>query len=358
MSDPLRILGAGPAGLAAAITLARRGGGRSVEVFERRGSVGARFRGDLQAIENWSDAEDVSAELDRCGILPAFDCVPFRSVTHTNGRRSVDMQFDRPAFYIISRGPMAGSLDRALEAQALAAGVTIHYRRTLPPGGGEADIVATGPVAGRVFAVARGIVFTTSAPDRVVGLLHDAAARRGYSYLIVARGRGCLCSVVFQRFSEIRGCLERAQAMLLDRFGVPVVDPHPVGGLGHFSNRPTLRTGRSLVAGEAAGLQDFLWGFGIRTAVRSGVLAAECLLDGRDYEREALARFGDSLKASVVNRFVWEALRVGNYGVILAGLKRNALGRLRAAYGFGRLHRLLYPAARQVLRRRYRGLDL
>lgn len=356
MRDPVRIVGAGPAGLAAAITLA--GAGRAVEVFERRRTVGARFRGDLQAIENWSDPEDVSAELARRGILPAFDevGVPFRSITQTNGRRSVVMAFDRPAFYIVSRGPMEGSLDRVMERRALAAGVTIRYRRTLPLA--DADIVATGPVAGRVFAVARGIVFTTPAPDLVVGLLHDRAARRGYSYLIVAGGHGCLCSVVFQHFAEVHACLDRAKEMLLRQFAVPVLDPHPVGGLGHFSNRPTLRVDRGLYVGEAAGLQDFLWGFGIRTAVRSGQLAAQCLLDGRDYLREATLQFGDSLKASVVNRFVWEALRVGNYGLILAALKRNALGRLRAAYGFGRIHRLLYPAALQVLRRRYRGLDL
>jgi len=354
MSDAVRILGAGPAGLTAALTLVRAG--RPTEVFERRRRVGARFAGDLQALENWSDPEDVAAELARFGILPGFDCVPFHSITQTNGRRCVVMPFERPALYIVSRGSIAGSLDRALEHQALAAGVTIRYGHTLPPA--VADIVATGPVAGRVFAVARGIVFDTSATDLVVGLLHEGAARRGYSYLIVAGGRGCLCSVVFQRFAEVGGCLERAKAILLSRFAVPVLDPHPVGGMGHFSNRPTLRVGRTLYAGEVAGLQDFLWGFGIRTAMRSGHLAAQCLLDGRDYEREATARFGDSLKASVVNRFVWEALRVGNYGLILAALKRNGLGRLRAAYGFGRLHRLLYPAARQVLRRRYRGLEL
>lgn len=356
MHDPVRIVGAGPAGLAAAITLARAG--RAVEVYERRGTVGGRFRGDLQAVENWSDPEDVAAELARRGILPALDAVavPFHSITQTNGRRRVVMQFDRPAFYIVSRGPMAGSLDTALERAARAAGATIHYRRTLPAA--AADIVATGPVAGRIFAVARGIVFTTPAPDLVVGLLHDRAARRGYSYLIVAGGQGCLCSVVFQRFAAVHRCLDRAQEMLLGEFAVPVIDPHPVGGLGHFSNRPTLRVDGALCAGEAAGLQDFLWGFGIRTAVRSGQLAAQCLLDGTDYGEAATARFGDSLKASVVNRFVWEALRVGNYGLIIAALKRNALARLRAAYGFGRIHRLLYPAALHVLRRRYRGLDL
>jgi len=38
---PIRILGAGPSGLAAAITLAAAG--RDVEVYERRGDCGTRF---------------------------------------------------------------------------------------------------------------------------------------------------------------------------------------------------------------------------------------------------------------------------------------------------------------------------
>lgn len=50
MSDAIHISGAGPAGLAAAITIARAGG-RAV-VHERQTGVGMRFHGDYQGIEN------------------------------------------------------------------------------------------------------------------------------------------------------------------------------------------------------------------------------------------------------------------------------------------------------------------
>ncbi len=36
------------------------------------------------------------------------------------------------------------------------------------------------------------------------------------------------------------------------------------------------------MTGEQAGIQDFLWGFGIRSAIDSEVLAAQCLLNGED----------------------------------------------------------------------------
>lgn len=350
----MRILGAGPAGLAAALTLARAG--RAVEVFERRGEVGGRFGGDLQALENWSDAEDVRDELRRMEIAPDFECHPFHAIVETNGRRSAALSFARPVIYVVKRGAVPGSLDQGLMRQALEAGAVMHFGRTLPPA--DADIVATGPVAGRVFAVAQGIVFDTAAADRAVGLLHDAAALKGYSYLVVVRGYGCLCTVMFDDFPGVHARFERAQAMLLERFAVPVANPRRVGGVGHFSNRNEFRRGRALYVGEAAGLQDLLWGFGIRIALRSGWLAARCLLDGRDYAREAAVQFVGRLKASIVNRLLWETFRVGDYALILAALKRNGLTRLRFFYRYNWLQRLLYPPARRILRRRYPDLRL
>ncbi|HCA12595.1 MAG TPA: aminoacetone oxidase family FAD-binding enzyme, partial [Marinobacter adhaerens] len=61
----VEIAGAGPAGLAAAITLARAG--RSVIVHEARAEVGHRFKRDLQGLENWSTQQDALAVLQELG---------------------------------------------------------------------------------------------------------------------------------------------------------------------------------------------------------------------------------------------------------------------------------------------------
>ena len=69
-ASPIRIAGAGPSGLAAAIVLARAG--REVEVHEAKRDVGMRFIGDLQIIEGASEREPVPDFLDRIGIERNF----------------------------------------------------------------------------------------------------------------------------------------------------------------------------------------------------------------------------------------------------------------------------------------------
>ena len=76
-NEPIQIVGAGPAGLAAAITLSKAD--RQVVVHEARSEVGYRFQSDLQGLENWTTEQDVLAMLAELGIAPTgFDCLPCR----------------------------------------------------------------------------------------------------------------------------------------------------------------------------------------------------------------------------------------------------------------------------------------
>jgi len=57
------IAGAGPAGLTAAIVLAQAG--KRVIVHEAKASVGNRFGGDFQGLENWTTHDDVLAVMKK-----------------------------------------------------------------------------------------------------------------------------------------------------------------------------------------------------------------------------------------------------------------------------------------------------
>ena len=73
---PVSISGAGPAGLAAAMTLARAGVPSVVREF--RNDVGARFHGDFQGIENWTTPGDVFEELADLGLESRVELAPCR----------------------------------------------------------------------------------------------------------------------------------------------------------------------------------------------------------------------------------------------------------------------------------------
>lgn len=348
----VRILGAGPSGLAAAIVLARAG--RTVEVFERRDDCGARFGGDLQGLESFSGPVDVLDELRAAGIETDFTHRPFSRGYQYNGNRADLHEFPAPAFYLVRRGTMADSIDQSLKRQALAAGVTLHFGRSVPDADSHdagIQIVATGPRSRRPYAVCRGFVFRTEAPDIAVALLNDRAGLKGYSYLLVSNGEGCLCTSLWGDFRKVHTCLAEARRLLLQRWPMPVRDERPVGGWVHFSGRPQWTRGSALVVGEAAGLQDFLWAFGLRAALRSGVLAAQSLLSRTDYAVQAQEHFSPFIRGGVVNRFLWEMGRFGQYRAPMAALRWRGAGRLmHDFYRYNRLQRFLYPLARGYVR--------
>ncbi|HEV7424823.1 MAG TPA: NAD(P)-binding protein [Thermoanaerobaculia bacterium] len=140
----IRIAGAGPSGLAAAIILARAG--RDVEVHEAKHDVGTRFIGDLQIIEGASESEPVPAFLDRLGIernfyFRAADWATFYD--HKNTARVI--RSAEPYGWFIHRGAEEGTLDRGLLAQAQRAGAKVIFNSRLAAD--QADIVATGPAS-------------------------------------------------------------------------------------------------------------------------------------------------------------------------------------------------------------------
>src|SRR5437764_7695913 len=159
---PIRIAGAGPSGLAAAIALARDG--REVEVHEARGDVGTRFIGDLQIIESASENEPVPIFLDRIGIQRNFYFRPADWATFYDHRGLARMiRSGEPYGWFIRRGAEEGSLDRGLLAQARDAGAKVTFNSRLPID--VADIVATGRAA--PDGLARDVNWHTDEKERV-----------------------------------------------------------------------------------------------------------------------------------------------------------------------------------------------
>ena len=351
----LAVLGAGLSGLTTAINLARER--YDVDVYEKNKDVGTRFRGDLQGLENWSARKDILEELREMNIKANFDCDPFSRVTLTTYSRTKEIVFKRPLFYLVKRGSFSGTIDYGLKAQALELSIKMHFEETRSPN--EVDIVATGSILKEVPAVVKGIVFKTDVKDAAIVLCNDKFALKGYSYLLVTKGYGCLCTVcTVDEPYRVNRCFEKTKAFFEGRIGLNMRSPKEVGGVGSFSPKSVYKKGTTLYVGEAAGLQDFLWGFGMRFAVTSGYLAARSIINNEDYEQIAEKHFENKLKASVVNRYLWEEVAAKNDYSLLIYLADFVKKILHSMHNYNLLQRVAYPMASYHLKKKHPKLRL
>ena len=344
--SPVSIVGAGPAGLAAAIAVTRAGG--TARVFEQHGDVGGRFHGDFQGLENWTSRTDILDELTAMGVEPRFDHTPFKEfvVFDLRGRDYV-CRSARPLFYIVRRGAEPGTLDQGLKAVAIEQGVEIRFNErveSLPEGG----IVTHGPR--RADGIVVGQVFDTDAPNGAFGIVSNDIAPYGYAYLLVCNGRATLATCMFADFHNERKYLDRASRFFEQHVGVRVEQARPFGGFGNFAPDTPLRRGRLLYAGEAAGLQDALFGFGMRLAMLSGHLAGKAIVRGQaeSYEVAVAKRITPLLKASATYRYLFELLGARGQRYLMRWASRSDdIGGWfhRNYYARGRT-RLLYPWVR------------
>jgi flavin-dependent dehydrogenase len=309
-----KILGAGLSGLTAAINLAKSG--YTVDVYEKNKDVGMRFSGDIQGLENWSDKEDIIEELKKMNLDVDFDYSPFHNITLTNGSKAKEIRSEKPLFYLLKRGPSSGTIDYHLKAQAQKLGVNIHFQETLSPN--EADIVAIGPKINEAVGLVKGIIFKTDIKDTAIIAFNDKLAFKGYAYLLITKKYGCLCTVVrLDDAHRINLYFKRTQEFFLTKIGFEIQLIREVQGIGSFSLKK-FKKGNTLYVGEAAGLQDFLLGFGMRFAFQSGYLAAQSVIYEKDYKKIADEHFGWRLRNGIVNKWVWEnILSKRNYSLLV-----------------------------------------
>ena len=150
--EEVRITGAGPGGLAAAITLRRHG--IPVTVYEKHPDVGYRMNGDLQGLENWTSDTDVTDTLKEIGIDINFLCEPCSEATvYRRGADPVAVRSKKPIFYLVRRGPMAETLDTGLKEQARDLGARLLFDSPSGDRPAGRGIIGSGPRRASFIAV-------------------------------------------------------------------------------------------------------------------------------------------------------------------------------------------------------------
>ena len=297
----VRIAGAGPSGLAAAIVLARQG--FAVELHEAKSGVALRWKRGLQVIENFTEKEDVLYGFRQAGIDVNFYTRPVHRLTlWDRARTSRTFESGLPLGYYVKRGPGEGTLDRGLLEQAQAAGARVVFDSFKAPGE-DVDITATGPR--RVDGIGKEVTFDTDLADRMTVILDPELAPGGYAYLFVVDGKATLGMAVLHRFKKVDPYYEKTVERFRELERVRIENPEVSYSYANFFVRPR-EASKEVRTGEAAGLQDYLFGFGIRFAVESGVFAARSVAEGVSYADLSRRRFEAKQEMSLLNRFLYE----------------------------------------------------
>ena len=304
---PVKIKGAGLSGLATATILARAG--VEVHVHDVREDSGKRFDGDFQALENWSMDADFFDQLREWGFDPdEFKYTEFNEVDLIHPDDEISKTFSpKVAYRIVERGTSEHTIDQGFKRMAIAAGAKLQYKSRVKEE--DCQIIACGPKG--TSAVAYGEIFKTKHPNHIAFQLNDKLAPGAYSYLIIIDGVGLICTCLWRKQKGTDRFLNETIAWYQEHY--PDIDMEPikrVGGKGDFTiNKRYFQDDRYYV-GESGGLQDFMWGFGMRMAVWSGYLAAQDILGKCNYEKEVRKQLMPYVRTSVANRFLMN--RVGD----------------------------------------------
>lgn len=277
----IEILGAGPAGLCAAINLSKEG--ERVRVCEQRTEPGMRFHENLQGIK---DVGDVPEFIRGMNLNPKIEYRYFKKAYF--GTRDSDFELDvsksKTAF--VARGGKR-SLEYALFLQAEQEGVDFEF--SSKKDGQSSLIVATG--SSRADAAAVGSVFedTDFPRDHYLVMFDDRYSPKGwYSYIIP----------ISKDQVEFVNCVSWPYIPMVARLHEKAISERKVvrdflsgkrkvasfGGSGGAVVPKSAFLGGKYYVGEAAGFQDPFMGFGIAYALKSGYLAAKAITEKKDYD--------------------------------------------------------------------------
>lgn len=342
--EAIKILGAGIAGLTAAINLAKKSS--DVTIYEKASLVGNRFSGDFQGLENWSDEKDVLNILKDISIKTDFWHKGFKELSiYTDLKREFVLRDKNNLFYLIKRGPK-NSLDESLKNQAVDFGVKIKFNSTTKEK--DCNIIATGPLEKKPSGIVKGLAFDTNASDSATLIFNNDMAYKGYSYLFIVEEKATIGAVILNDFSKANSCFKKTINSFKKIKDLEIRNPKAFSGCGYFSlNQPRELNGKPFI-GEAAGFQDYLSGFGMKYAFLSGYLASESIIKNEDYCLLWKNQLLDKLKASVVNRFFYELFGTIGYNYIANQAANSKKPRewLKDFYSFSSSKKMIYPAAK------------
>ena len=183
--------------------------------------------------------------------------------------------------------------------------------------------------------------------DRAAVVFDDEIAPKGYAYLLVNNGYGTAATVIYDDCKNEKKYFGNMLEFFKNNKPFNIKNEKRFGGRGNFFIGDTQVYHNKIYIGEAAGFQDYLWGFGMRYAILSGYMAANSIISGLNYDLLWKKELKPMLETSLVNRYLFE--KFGNTGYRYLA-KKFAKGDpcdfLKRNYNQSFLKNLLLPVAK------------
>ena len=307
----VNILGAGPAGLCAAINLSRAG--EKARVHEKRAGAGLRFHPNLQGLRYlYMPPEKFMSQL---GLQAKVKYQYFPRAIICTRKRKIELDCSRGnqmPFVLRGAGGESGkdSLDAALFSEAEKLGVEFEFNSRASEK--DANIIATGS-KGEPDSAALGSVFENGDFPRDCQLImfDDQYSPRGWYSYILPVGKDevefvtCVSKPYIPQLSKLHAKAMNERKEIADAVSGRKKIASFAGSASSRIPKSAFVGGKYYV-GEAAGFQDPYMGFGIAYALRSGHLAAKSMLGGGDYDMLWKKEFGYYLRKDAAYRLVME----------------------------------------------------
>ncbi|MFB3763807.1 MAG: NAD(P)-binding protein [Methanotrichaceae archaeon] len=324
----VHILGAGLAGLAAAIKLVNNG--FEVSVHDRKASIGSKFGYHVNAIRE-QVVSGALEELKRLG-LEYRPCAYIKKAIRIAPAASSETY--GTSYVLFERGRGEDSLENQMYDLCAELGVEFCFQSKLSSNAKVIDIVATGAPKDLRNILGVGYAYSMDkinlAMDELYLVYDNGIAPQGYVCLMPGPRDAMLLSVSFTEQNRVRlkKMLDAGlESGVLDSALSGALAEKNIFGYGYVQEDPILNAQKNgrLYVGESCGFQDARRGFGVDYALSTGLIAAQSIISGVPYRELLSCKYGNEFKDLWAAREKLNHLTNNDYSLMISssGPKAN-----------------------------------
>ncbi|MFH1256815.1 MAG: NAD(P)/FAD-dependent oxidoreductase [Candidatus Diapherotrites archaeon] len=300
-----KIIGAGIAGLSAAIILAK--GGERASVFEKNRAIGLNTGENIQAIRNYGPDYGQLQKFRKEGLDLNYTKPIYKITKYSPSGRKMEINSKEPLFYIFRRGEALTSFDSQLFEQAEDEGVKFQFKENKNLK--NAEIVSSSSIFRNIAYYGVHFKDVTVQKDTILFFLNNEFAPHGYLGLIpYGKHEASIGEVSFNLNANLPLLFERflKENMIISKIIENSSSADKFGGFTYANVPKTAEINKIKFIGSAAGFVDAARGFGVNYCLESAIAAAQSIINKTNYDTIWKGAIESELLAALKRRIIYE----------------------------------------------------